>query len=264
MEHIQIALEKARQRQDLARPPVTARHREPDAESPWASLPLRRPDPTILARNRIVTTSATGPSHVAFGMLRTRILQMMHQNGWTSIAVTSPMPACGKTLVSLNLAFSFANQTDCRTLLLDMDLNRTRMKELLGWKDVTSISQLLQGSSPAEKVLARCRDNLAVATNAQPVRFTSELLQHARTGEILRDLRHRLRPDVTIYDMPPMLSSADFMAFLPNVDCAILVVAAEVTKRSEIDLCEQELAEKTNLLGVVLNKCRYTPEDHGY
>ena len=61
-----------------------------------------------------------------------------------------------------------------------------------------------------------------------------------------------------------MLSSDDVMAFVPNVDCAILVVAAESTTLREADICERDLAEKTNVLGVVLNKCRYTPDKYGY
>jgi len=51
---------------------------------------------------------------------------------------------------------------------------------------------------------------------------------------------------------------------LPNVDCVILVVAAEYSTLGEVDICEQELAANTNIAGVVLNKCRYTPEKYEY
>ncbi len=269
MERIQIALDKARGRQDEvllagfavkqpAEPPAAAK------EELWASLPVRTLDPATLAASRIVTATRSDPAYVAFGMLRTRIFQEMHRNGWTSLAVTSPTAGCGKTLVSLNLAFSFAHQKDCRTLLLDMDLSRSRMNELLGLKTGTSVDQLLQGLTGPENVFVRYGDNLALATSARPMRFSAELLQNARTGEILTDVRHKLRPNVIIYDMPPMLSNDDLMAFLPTVDCAILVTAAETTKFAEADRCERELAERTNLLGVVLNKCRYTQEEYGY
>ncbi len=236
----------------------------------WPNADLRlyvgchRNDPATLAASRIVTATRSDPAYVAFGMLRTRIFQEMHRNGWTSLAVTSPTAGCGKTLVSLNLAFSFAHQKDCRTLLLDMDLSRSRMNELLGLKTSTSVDQLLQGLTGPENVFVRYGDNLALATSARPMRFSAELLQNARTGEILTDVRHKLRPNVIIYDMPPMLSNDDLMAFLPTVDCAILVTAAETTKFAEADRCERELAERTNLLGVVLNKCRYTQEEYGY
>ena len=69
---------------------------------------------------------------------------------------------------------------------------------------------------------------------------------------------------MVVFDLPPMLASDDVMAFVPNVDCAILVVAAESTTPREADVCERDLSEKTNVVGVVLNKCRYTPDKYGY
>ena len=77
-------------------------------------------------------------------------------------------------------------------------------------------------------------------------------------------LKQDLKPHVVLVDLPPMLSSDDALSFLSNVDCALLVVAAEETNVPQIDVCERDLAGKTNFLGIVLNKCRYPPETHGY
>ena len=54
------------------------------------------------------------------------------------------------------------------------------------------------------------------------------------------------------------------LAFAGKVDCVLLVAAAESTSIAEIDRCERELAAQTNVLGVVLNKCRYTEPSYGY
>jgi protein-tyrosine kinase len=35
-----------------------------------------------------------------------------------------------------------------------------------------------------------------------------------------------MSPDIVIFDLPPMLAADDVLAFLPNVDCVILVAAA--------------------------------------
>ena len=62
--------------------------------------PSSRPSsPTreLLARNRIVTFADTDPAHATFDMMRTKILRMLRQNGWTSVAITSPTNGCGKT-----------------------------------------------------------------------------------------------------------------------------------------------------------------------
>jgi len=42
-------------------------------------------------------------------------------------------------------------------------------------------------------------------------------------------------------------------AFLRNVDCALIVIRASVTRYAQFDICEQEIAEQTNVLGTVLN-----------
>ena len=67
-----------------------------------------------------------------------------------------------------------------------------------------------------------------------------------------------------IYDLPPMLQSDDVMAFLPHLDCVLLVAGAEKSRLDEVDKCEKDLAEHTNVLGVALNLCRYMAEDFGY
>jgi Mrp family chromosome partitioning ATPase len=48
------------------------------------------------------------------------------------------------------------------------------------------------------------------------------------------------------------------------VDAAIIVAAAGQTTVDQIDACERELAARTNVVGVVLNRCRYMGQDYGY
>ncbi|MBB4187165.1 Mrp family chromosome partitioning ATPase [Sinorhizobium terangae] len=193
--------------------------------------------------------------------MRTKILQTLRQNNWTSVAITSPAPSCGKTFLALNLAFSLADQKDCRTLLVDVDLRRPQIGERLGVTGSPPFESFLNGRSEISEVFLRHDSNLAVGVNGQPVPFSAETLQSPETTRVLRELRQRMSPDVILYDMSSMLSTDDVIAFLPNVDCVILVAAAERTTLSEVDSCEQYLSEKSNVLGVVLNDCRF---HHGY
>lgn len=242
--------------------PLPPRDRFPT--SPWSALPTGELDARELNRNRIVTTTRSDPAYVAFDMLRTKVLQLLRQNKWNSILITSPTPQCGKTLVSLNLAFSLANQKDCRTVLVDLDLHRPQIGALLGIGDAPALEDFLTERMGAEQAFRRYGENIAIAPNGRPVTMAAELLQSPGATRAVRSLKPKLAPDVAIFDLPPMLANDDVAAFLPNVDCAILVVAAEQTTRAEVDLCERELSQKTNVLGVVLNKCRYAPEKYGY
>ena len=46
-----------------------------------------------------------------------------------------------------------------------------------------------------------------------------------------------------------MLGSDDTLGFLPKADCALLVCAAGSTTLSQIDACERELSNVTNVVG---------------
>ncbi|MDK1374012.1 MULTISPECIES: CpsD/CapB family tyrosine-protein kinase [unclassified Sinorhizobium] len=234
------------------------------SEALWGKLAPLRTDPRVITANRIVTTSRLNPAHTVFDMMRTKLLQQLQQNNWTTVAITSPTPGCGKTFVALNLAFSLANQRECRTVLVDLDLKRPQVAKMLGVGAPTTIENFLKGEGEIADVFLRHNDNLAIGANSQAVSFSAELLQSRETVKVLQEMRQRMCPDVVLFDMPPMLSNDDVMAFLPNVDCVILVAAAEQSTLGELDICEHELSERTNVLGVVLNKCRFAPEKYGY
>src|SRR5262245_37457433 len=111
MERIQAALQKVKEQRGSIwitdQPPAVAAVAHP-SEPSWSRLTRVELDDNRLARNRIVTTTRANRAHFAFDMLRTRVLQSLRQNKWTSIAITSPTSGCGKTVVSLNLAFSLS------------------------------------------------------------------------------------------------------------------------------------------------------------
>jgi protein-tyrosine kinase len=266
MERIQGALQKARD-QGFPISPLSQADLPPTplvGSASWLRLPVLNLDPKVLARNRIVTVNRADPAHVPFDMLRTRLLQKMRENGWTTVAVTSPTPGCGKSVVALNLAFSLAKQRERRTVLVDLDLRRPQLARLLGLTSILPMENVLRGQGEVEGLFVRCGENIAIGANSRPVRFSAELLQSQSTSVFLKELHRKLDPHVVVFDLPPMLVSDDVMAFMPNVDCAILVVAADSTTPREADVCERDLCEKTNVVGVVLNKCRYTPDKYGY
>jgi len=272
MERIQAAIQKAKERRgDIPEgllPPGGLRNGRP-APLPvggpaWAELAPFEPEPRLMARNRIVTFADVDPAHVTFDMMRTKILRTMRQNGWTSLGITSPSAECGKTTLTINLAFSFAHQPDVRTVLVDLDLRRPAVARHLGLTVPQSMASVLHGTRPIAENFVRYGDNLAIGTNASAVRSSSELLLSPATAQGGATLKASFQPDVILFDMPPMLVSDSLMAFAPHLDCVLLVAAAENTRLDEVDKCEHDLAEQTNVLGVVLNKCRYMGEDYGY
>lgn len=269
MERLEAALAKAREARQSALTGVPDRSAPARsdgrirAEIDWEALDEITISPERAQRYRI-TALAVGKDAVPYDMLRSRTIRLLKEKSWTRLAVTSPDPGCGKTTVSLNLALSLARQKDLKVMLLDLDLRRPSLQKILGRVPEHSIWEVLEGRMPLEEQAVRIGPNLVVGLNAAPCRNPSELLQSRLALDVLADIQARWKPDVIVFDTSPMLASDDNVGFLGSVDCAILVAAAESTMMNKIDNCEKELAGLTNVLGVVLNKCRYLDESAGY
>lgn len=229
----------------------------------WEDLPITRFPPALLERNRIVGLSSA-PEAVPFDVLRTRFLNQMRANGWRRVAITSPGAACGKSTVSVNLAFSLARQSDLRVILAEVDLRKPSIARMLGIAADHHFGRVLGGELDFAQNALRSGTNLAIATNRHATRAAAEILHSRSAAEVLNGIEAAYDPSVMIFDMPPMLVGDDVAAFASCVDCVLLVGAAETSTIEEIDTCERELAGLTNVLGVVMNKCRYLEQNYGY
>jgi len=91
-----------------------------------------------------------------FRVIRSNLLSFGTLNMDTQvIMITSSMPKEGKTVVSSNLALSFA-QTGAKTLLLDTDLRRGRLHRLFGLRKSPGLSGVLTGAITLEEA---CRSS---------------------------------------------------------------------------------------------------------
>ena len=143
-------------------------------------------DSKHLEQHRLVSFETKDPSHIAFNFLRTKVYRVLKDKKWTSLAVTSPTPGCGKTMVAINLAFSLARQANCKTVLIDLDLKRPTVGRALGVAVDTSIGQYLEGKADLEQCFVQVTDNLIVGCNNHPTKQSSELMLHVKLGEMLR------------------------------------------------------------------------------
>lgn len=270
MERIQAAIQKAKEQRGEAALVEDAPRASPRAAAlpggpaVWADLPAFTPDPARMEASRIVTFADADPAHAAFDMMRTRLLRTLRANGWTSVGITSPTTGCGKTTTALNLAFGLAHQPDLRTVLVDLDLRRPSVARELGLPGVRSVGALLQGQASLAETFVRYGQTLAIGSSSEPQRNSGDLLMSAAAGQASAGIRSAFTPDVLIYDLPPMLVSDDALAFLPHLDCVLLVAGAEKSRLDEVDKCEHDLAESGKLLGVALNMCRYMGDEYGY
>lgn len=273
MEKLQAAIEKARVKRDAgatapAPKPETQEIPEPAepvaaAPSDWAALREFSLAEGRAARNRLFL-AAKSPEASYFDKLRTKILQRCKDNGWTRMIVTSGSKGCGKTTMATNLAASFSRQRDRKLILLDLDMRRPGVASQLGQTGRQGIADVLEGHATFEDVAVRFGDNVAIGMSFGLHPNPAQLILRDRTPAILDEIQARYAPDLMIIDSPPILATDDTTALLKYVDCALIVAAAEETTTDEVDTVEKEIAEVTNVMGVVLNKCLYSDPSHSY
>lgn len=279
MERLQEALKRAREmREDArppgasvpppgdARPPLTAKAAQGapnDVQARWDSVEEFSPTPRIMRKNRVVSFFG-GPEASSFDIMRTKFVQQAKAKGAKRIVVTSPGPGCGKTTTTANLAFSLARQGDLRTIVVDIDLRRPNFGAVLGVQRAQQFSSALAQDADPMDHMSRIGANLIVGTNAVPVSNPSELIQSHSAQEVLAELERHFEPDFVLFDAPPVLTSDDTIGFLEHCDAALIVAAAEQSSIEELDVTEAEVASVSTVLGVVLNKCRYTTTNYDY
>ena len=196
------------------------------------------------------------PVAKAFDLLRTRLRQTVKQHGWTNIAVASPTRGCGNTFAAVNLAMSLSRVPSSRTVLMDFNLRNPGIAEAFDMDGRGAIKDYLNGTKPMVRHMARVSDTLAVGLNSEPDANAAETLQDPATLHTLERMRKTLRPEIVLYDMPPLLVHDDVAAFLPQLDGVLLVSDGTQTMAKHIKECERILAGQVPLLGVILNRAR--------
>jgi Mrp family chromosome partitioning ATPase len=266
MEKLQAALDKARKTRTApaGRVSLPADSRvvaqdtaqdDPQAAL-WQALDRLKVNPSSLQTHRVVTHAASSAA-APFDILRTKVLLQMRQNGWKRLAITSPMPQSGKTTTACNLALGLGRQRDLRTMLFDLDLSEPSLHSFFETTPTHGIGELLRADVDFATQGLRIGDNVAVSMSRGPVADPARFLLDEQTARVLDQIEADYAPDLMIFDLPSVLVKDDTRAFLKNVDCALIVIRADATQYGQFNTCEREIAEQTNVLGVVLNAYRH-------
>src|SRR5262245_27147611 len=207
MEQIRQAVERAKatgmpaaeaqSRMGISRPrhssDLTASRLEMTAQDKIKEVELNR---NHLESHRIIAHNAADPRSNSFDMLRTQILQSMDKRNWQFLAVTSPTPACGKTVTAVNLALSITCQPERSVLLMDMDLPRPQVASTLGVRCQHGLLSVLDGRAALADAMIQARiDNyrFAVLPTEAPILGSSELIVSRAMSSLLQAIERDFR-----------------------------------------------------------------------
>jgi protein-tyrosine kinase len=224
-------------------------------------------DRNLLERNCVLPAVHDAAALRAYKILRTRITRRLEAQQWRSFGVTGLSPGDGKTLTSINLAISLAQNTNTWVFLVDMDLRRHQVARSLGLSGANGepgLSDYLKGDASVEDIIySPGIERLAIIPNFQPIAESSEMMTTPRMSELLQALERETPRRIIIFDLPPLLAADDVIAFAPQIDSMLLVVSEGTTNRAHLESAKETLSEM-NLLGVVLNRSAETSDTDYY
>ena len=203
------------------------------------------------------------PRVESFRVLRTN-LQFVDIDQPTKVfVVTSSVQQEGKTSTAVNLAISLA-QAGVKVLLVDADLRRPRIADMLGLTDAVGVTTVLLGRLGLDEAVQRhALTDLDVLASGITPPNPAELLQSQAMGKMLAEVRSRY--DVVIVDSPPLLPVTDAALLAAQADGALLVLRHGRTTRDQLATAADRLAQvDAQLVGVVLNRVPASQHLVGY
>jgi capsular exopolysaccharide synthesis family protein len=168
-----------------------------------------------------------------------------------TLLITSSGPSEGKSTSALGIARSLSAMGR-RVLLLDGDLRRPQSTKLIGPSLSPAFSEVLEGSASAERLLEQNEGaSLSIVPAGEPACNPVTLL--AAKG--IKDVFDKLSAthDIVIVDGPPVMGLADAVLLARSVDAVLLVVEANRTHSSELDIAISRLPE-SSIIGAVITK----------
>src|SRR5881396_603469 len=188
-----------------------------------------------------------------FRTLRATIALSPRSDKYRVVAVTSTIPAEGKSLVASNLAIVMA-QTGLKTLLVDADLRRPSVHKVFRLQSPVGLSSYLteKVSHVDEFIHTTEVPHLDVVCCGAVPSSPSELAGSKRMRQFLEEVRGRY--DRVILDCPPVSAVSDPLIIAALSDGVVFVTKFNKIRRDHARKIIQRIHDAgIRVLGVVLN-----------
>jgi receptor protein-tyrosine kinase len=168
----------------------------------------------------------------AFRALRTNLRFLKVDNPPRVLIVTCCHAEEGKSLTAVNLALTLA-QSGKNVVIVDGDLRRPSLHNLLGLDDSVGFSNVLSGQHTLDEALQQTQfAGLSALTAGIVPPNPGELLESSADQDLLTELRSRF--DYVIVDSSPLLAVTDAAILAASSDGVLMVCRFAVTRRDQL------------------------------
>lgn len=182
------------------------------------------------------------------------------------IVVTSAVPGEGKTFTAVNLALSLAREPDFEVVLVDADIPKSGITQVLGLEGHPGLMEVLadEHRRPADVVVHTDVPNLSVVPAGERHPLTAELFGGRRMEYVLEELGGRDRRRLLVFDSSPLLATPEAPILASHMGQILMVVGAGRTRQHEVAQALEGLGE-SQYIGLLLNMSRLPAiENHYY
>ena len=182
------------------------------------------------------------------------------------ISVTSSLHSEGKSVTCVNLAVSLAKDLESKVVIIDCDLRKGSIHELLGISSVPGMAEVLASDYDYTVALHPTKiDNLFVIPRGAPPENPAELLDSKKMKLVLEQLRAESISYVII-DTPPVITFTDASIICSKADAVALVVQAHRTQEAVVKKAKNLIQQAHGkFLGFILTQTDYyIPDLYSY
>lgn len=173
--------------------------------------------------------------------LRTSLLLANPDGRQRVILFSSSVPGEGKSSIAAAFARTCANAGQ-RTILIDCDLRRKSLHDMLGLTNARGLSEVLSGGCPPEEAIQTDpRTGLAFIAGGHGSALPQDMLGSSRMHQLLARLS--MDYDRVVLDSPPVLAVSEGKLLAALADQTVFIVRWGLTKRGTAMAGLKELVE---------------------
>ncbi len=173
------------------------------------------------------------------------------------IMVASSLTGEGKSFCAVSLAMSIASEMDHRVLLVDADVARPSIPDILGFgTEKGLLDVLLEKELDISDVMLQTNvDKLTLVTAGTQHLHATELLASQGMEQLLDELAQRYHDRVVIFDSPPLLLTSEARVLAARMGQIVMVVEAEKTTQQSFKEALSQI-ESYSSINLIYNKAR--------
>ena len=252
MSRIEEALEKAAK----LRVEITADFSGEKA-APKVHLPPTVTRPAFKVANRLLVTVNDPHTQAAeeYSKLKSVIVKLTKTGPFLNLLmVTSSIGGEGKSLTSLNLAISLAQEFDHTVLLVDADIRKPKIHTYMGIENTVGLTDCLLDDVEVKDALIRTGiGKLSFLSAGRSVPNPAEVFTSQRMRDFFLEMKNRYHDRYIIIDTPPVLPFAETRSLSAIVDGIVLVAKEGLVTLHNIEETI-DCVKGPPMLGIVYNE----------